>query len=36
MRRKYEKRSFPFTDKDCREAKQDENQKFTSYTDSLC
>ena len=36
MRRKYEKRAFPFTDKDCREAKQDENQKFTSYTDSLC
>lgn len=36
MKRKYEKRAFPFTDKDCREAKQDENQKFTSYTDSLC
>ena len=36
MKRTYQKRAFPFTDKDCREVQQDESQKFTSYGDSLC
>ncbi len=36
MKRRYEKRAFGFTDKDCREVQQDENGKFTSYTDSFC